>query len=473
MRVAVIGAGVTGLSAALELRDQGVDVTVLDAGARVGGVITTRRLDGFLIESGPTSLSATPTLESLITRLGLEDERVFPAPSAKRRFIVRDGAPVALPSGPASLLTSRALSRGAKWRLLREPWVTPVRDAADESIASLVRRRLGPEVLTYLVAPFVSGIYAGDPHTLSARHAMPTLFHAERRHGSILLGGIREARARAGVVRHRGITSFREGLTTLPNAMAEALGARVHLRTRVTTVQPYAEGWQVGVEDGEGRPAKIACDAVCYTGPAHAVHAIDLPWEIRQALQPIERLDHPPVATLALGFPREAVAHPLNGFGMLCPAVEGRTLLGAIFSSSLFPGRAPAGQVLITCFLGGQRAPEIGRMSTDAVLPLVLADLQALLGVRAAPTLVQHQIWPQAIPQYALGHERVVGAALRIESEHPGFYLGGQWRGGVSLGDCLAQGQQLATRIVQERGAASGQSNRFSGEGAHRTPLAV
>lgn len=452
MRVAVIGAGVTGLSAALELRDQGVDITVLEAGPRAGGMITTRREAGFLVESGPTSLLATPGLEALITRLGLESERVLPAPSAARRYIVRDGAPVALPSGPASLLTSRALSGAAKWRLLREPWVAAVRDPADESIASLVRRRFGPEVLTYLVAPFVSGIYAGDPDRLSARHAMPMLYQAERRHGSVILGGLRAARAKAGTVRHRGITSFRDGLSTLPDAMAEILGPRLRLQTRVTAVQPDVDGWRVHTDEAHGGRATRVVDAVCYAGPAHALHGIDLPWEVRQALLPIERLEHPPVATLALGFPRAAVAHALDGFGMLCPAVEGRTLLGAIFSSSLFPGRAPEGQVLLTCFLGGQRAPEIGRMPTAEVLPRVLADLASLLGVRGDPTFVRHQIWPQAIPQYALGHERVLAAALRIESEHPGFYLGGQWRGGVSLGDCLAQGHQLATRILQERG---------------------
>lgn len=461
MRVLVIGAGVSGLSTALELRDQGVEVTVLEAGPRAGGVITTRREDGYLVESGPTSLMATPALEALITRLGLERERILPAPTAARRYIVRDGTPVALPSGPASLLTSRALSGAAKWRLLREPWVAAVRDPADESIASLVRRRFGPEVLTYLVAPFVSGIYAGDPDRLSARHAMPTLFHAERRHGSVILGGLRAARARAGTVRHRGITSFRDGLATLSDAMADALGPRLRLGTRVTAVQPDVDGWRVRSEEAQGGAATQCVDAVCYAGPAHALHGIDLPWEVRQALLPIERLEHPPVATLALGFARDAVAHALDGFGMLCPAVEGRTLLGAIFSSSLFPGRAPAGHVLITCFLGGQRAPEIGRMATAEVLPRVLADLESLLGVRGAPRFVRHQIWPQAIPQYALGHERVLAAALRVESEHPGLYLGGQWRGGVSLGDCLTQGQQLATRVMQERGVPRG------------TPLAV
>lgn len=455
MRVIVIGAGITGLSAALELRDAGADVRVLDASDRPGGVITTIRRDGFLVEAGPTSLSATPGLEALIDRLGLAAERVAPAPSAKRRFIVRGGTPVALPSGPGSLVTSRVLSGHAKWRLLTEPFVGAVRRSDDESIASIVRRRLGDEILTYLVAPFVSGIYAGDPERLSARHAMPMLYHAERRHGSLLLGGLREARARRGTVRHHGITSFRDGLATLPLAIAAALGPRVQLGVRVTAVRPDGDAWQVELER-HGQREMLDADAVVYAGPAHALADIDLPDEGRRALAPAGALPHPPVATLALGFPREAVAHPLDGFGMLCPAVEGRTLLGAIFSSSLFPSRAPAGQVLITCFLGGERSPEIGRLDTNEVLPRVRADLAALLGVRAAPSFVHHQRWMRAIPQYELGHDAVVNGAARAESSLPGLYLTGQWRGGVAIGECIAQGRQVAERVLAERGTLRG-----------------
>lgn len=451
MRVVVIGAGITGLSAALELRDAGADVRVLDAADRPGGVITTLRRDGFLVEAGPTSLSATPGLEALIDRLGLASERVAPAATAKRRYIVRDGVPVALPSGPGSLVTSRILSGHAKWRLLTEPFVGAVRRNEDESIASLVRRRLGDEILTYLVAPFVSGIYAGDPERLSARHAMPTLFHAERRHGSLLLGGLRESRSRRGTVRHHGITSFRDGLDTLPRAIAAVLGTRVHLGTRVTSVRPDGDAWQVSVEQA-GQRQSLEADAVVYAGPAHALGDLALPDEARRALTPAGALAHPPVATLALGFRREAVTHPLDGFGMLCPAVEGRTLLGAIFSSSLFPSRAPTGQVLITCFLGGARSPAIGRMDTDAVLPRVEADLRALLGVREGPTFVHHQRWARAIPQYELGHDAVVNGAARAESSLPGLYLAGQWRGGVAIGECIAQGRQVAERILAERG---------------------
>ena len=133
---------------------------------------------------------------------------------------------------------------------------------------------------------------------------------------------------------------------------------------------------------------------------------------------------------------------------MLCPAVEGRTLLGAIFSSSLFPSRAPTGQVLITCFLGGARSPAIGRMDTDAVLPRVEADLRALLGVRERPTFVHHQRWARAIPQYELGHDAVVKGAARAESSLPGLYLAGQWRGGVAIGECIAQGRQVDRKGV-------------------------
>ena len=450
MRVAVIGAGITGLSTALELRTRGVDVTLFEASGRVGGVITTIERDGYLVEAGPTSLTATTALEGLIDRLGLGDQRVMPAGAAKRRFIVRDGVLCPLPHGPGSLVASKALSGSAKLRLMREPFVSAVRDAEDESIASLVRRRLGDEILTYLVGPFVSGVYAGDPERLSARYAMPMLFHAERRHGSLLVGGMREAKAKQGVVRQKGITSFRDGLATLPTAMHAALGSRVVLGTRVVAVVREGDQWRLQL-DGSGERTSTVVDAVIYAGPAHAIGGVGLPTEAQQTLAPVAAMHHPPVATMALGFPREAVEHALDGFGMLCPAVEGRTILGAIFSSSLFPGRAPDGHVLITCFLGGAREPGTGRLETAEVLPLVQRDLRELIGATGEPTFVHHQRWARAIPQYQLGHDAVVSGAARAESACPGLYLTGQWRAGVALGECIAQGQEMAARVVAER----------------------
>lgn len=450
MQVAVIGAGITGLSAALEVRARGAQVTVYESGDRVGGVITTIHRDGYLVEAGPTSLTTTPALEDLIGRLGLESKRIAPTAAAKRRYIVRDGVPVPLPSGPGSLFSTKALSASAKFRLLREPFVTAARGADDESIASLVRRRLGDEILTYMVNPLVAGIYAGDPERLSARHAMPLLYHAERRHGSLIMGGMKETRARAGVVKQKGITSFSDGLSTLPLAMAGALGSRVKLGARVTRVAREGDGWRLQASRAGGNEDQYF-DAIVWAGPAHALESLGLPVEAHAGVAPAIALRHPPLATLALGFRREAVAHPLDGFGMLCPEIERRTVLGVLFSSSVFAGRAPDGQVLLTCFIGGERSPALGAAPLGELLPLVLKDLAELLGVSEAPSFVHHQQWPRAIPQYELGHDAVVNGAARVESALPGLYLTGQWRAGVALGDCIAQGQATAARVIAER----------------------
>lgn len=449
MDVAVIGAGITGLSAALELRARGARVTVLEASARVGGVITTLQRDGWLVEAGPTSLTATAQLEALIDQLGLGAQRIGTQPAAARRYIVRGGQLVALPDGPASLAGSAALSAGAKLALLREPLLPARRDADDESLAALVRRRLTSEILDYLVNPLVAGIYAGDPERLSVKYAMPILHDAERKHGSLLVGAVREMKARRGIVRQKGITSFASGLHALPAAMAASLGDGLLLSTRVTQVERLGSTWRV-TTDGAHRGVRDV-DAVLCATPAHALGALGLPTQVAGTFAAITRITHPPVATLALGFRRDDVAHPLDGFGVLVPAVERRSILGALFSSSVFAGRAPAGHVLLTCFLGGMRQPELGRASLDEVLPQVLDDLRQLLGLRGAPIFRHHQPWSQAIPQYEIGHERVVQAAQSIESALPGLYLAGQWRSGVALGDCIAQGQQAAARIAAER----------------------
>jgi oxygen-dependent protoporphyrinogen oxidase len=449
MHVAVIGAGITGLSAAVELRGRGATVTVLEAADRVGGVITTVRRDGFLVEAGPTSLTATAQLEGLIDRLGIGAERIATSAAAKRRFIVRDGALVALPDGPGALASTKAISASAKFALMREPFVRARHDHEDESLAALVRRRLDREILDYLVNPLIAGIYAGDPERLSVKYAMPMLFDGERKHGSLILGAMKEMKAKGGVVRQKGITSFVNGLGTLPRAMAESLGNALCVGTRVTRVDRIGGTWRLHAEGTRG--GVIDCDAVICAAPAHALASMGLPAEIAGALGPVTRIVHPPVATLALGFRREDVTHPLDGFGVLVPAVEKRAVLGALFSSSVFAGRAPDGHVLLTNFLGGLRSPEFGAAETSEVLPKVLADLRQLLGVRGDPVFVHHQRWMQAIPQYELGHDKVMSAAASIESALPGLYLTGQWRAGVALGDCIAQGQAAAARVVAER----------------------
>jgi protoporphyrinogen/coproporphyrinogen III oxidase len=450
-RVIICGAGITGLTTARALTRAGADVIVLEAADAVGGVMQTTPRDGFLCERGPNSCTLTPALRTLIAELGLRDTVREAAPQARRRYIVRRGVPRAVPTTPVDMLRSPLLSLAGKLRVLAEPFVAARRDTSDESIAGFVARRLGGEVLTWAIDPFVSGVYAGDPAQLSVRHAFPTLATLEREHGSLIRGMIARSRAAraSGAARERHtMISFIDGLGALPAAIARELPAdRLHLRTRVTAVARAGSGWNVAA-DHDGTPVSFDADVVILTLPLHALQQMTLPPSCASLQAQLGAVRYPAVAALALGFRRRDVAHPLDGFGCLVPSVEGRTTLGVLFSSTLFEGRAPADHVLLTCFIGGTRMPAMGVASTDDALAAVLPELRDLLGVTGAPVLVQHTRWPRSIPQFDVGHDRVLEAADRVEAELPGVLLDGQFRRGVSVGDCVAAGQTIADRAM-------------------------
>jgi len=447
--VGVIGAGIAGLTAAYRLQESNVRVDVLEASDRAGGMIGTDREDGYLVELGPNSLrGASPAFDDLIASLGLDSKVVEANRAASTRYVVRDGAPRPLPMSPWTFLTTDLLSTSAKFRLLGEPFVSSGAEAdIDESVAAFVRRRLGPEVLDYMVDPFVGGIFAGDPDRLSLRNAFERLHEMEAEHGSLFRGLVHAARNRSSDNgSSRGLFSFDAGLQTLPDALADALGDSLHLRTRVEQLRPDASGYSLTVRSGDGAPQTRSYDAVISTLPLHELTAIDFPTDVD--LEPLANVPYPPVSVLALGFREDDVQHPLDGFGMLVPSKEDTfDILGTIFSSTLFPGRAPDGHVLLTTFIGGMRRPELGRVETNALKDRVLTDLNALVGLDGAPTFVRHVPWDRAIPQYLQGYDRVTETLDRLEDAHPGLAFAGNYRQGISVGDALDSGADAAARI--------------------------
>ncbi len=454
--VIVCGAGVTGLTTAWHLRQAGADVTLVEATDDVGGVMQTSRRDGYLVEHGPNSCMLTSELSALIDAIGLTAAVRPAAPQAQRRFIVRDGHPLAVPMSPLAMLRSPLFSFGAKLRVLREPFISPRTDAADESVAAFVQRRLGVEPLAYAVDPFVSGVYAGDPARLSVAHAFPRLAALERTHGSLVRGMIagarlaRRGRRRAGGAPARpSIISFLDGMGTLPLTLAASLGSgNILRRARVTAIESGNGGTSLVTVERDAERFTLPADVVVSTLPMHTLAAVRLPGETAAAIAQLTSLPYPPVISLALGFRRADVAHALDGFGCLIPSVEQRTTLGVLFSSTLFANRAPEGHVLLTCFLGGTRRPELASASTESLLGIVLPELAALLGVHGVPTLVQRTTWPHAIPQYNLGHDAHGRAADAIEAIVPGLIVDGQFRRGVSVGDCVAAGERIARRAL-------------------------
>ncbi len=332
---------------------------------------------------------------------------------------------------PLALLTTPLLSVSGKLRLAAEPFR---RSAAppDESVFSFFARRLGPEVAERVVAPFVSGIFAGDASRLSAADAFPAVTRWERETGSILRGAIREARAAgARSKRIRGLVSFREGLAALPRAMAGALGNAFRPGAAVVRIGPA--GGRFAVRDSAG---EAEADEVILATPAAETADLVRPFA-PEAAAALAAIPHPPLAVLHLAWPLAALRRPLTGFGHLVVPDPSRRILGAVWSSSLFPGRAPEGQALLTVFLGGAREPDVPRLSDGRLVDLATRDLEAQGLVRGQPSLLMTTRWERSIPQYTSGHAARIEALARAEARWPGLRFLGNYRGGVSVGDVV------------------------------------
>ncbi len=464
MRVAVIGAGIAGLTAAFRLRLAGAEPVVFEARARAGGVIGTERIGGFLVEFGATSIqAANPILDALIRDAGLDLDRLSASQTARKRYVVRGGKPVTAPSSPADLVKGPLFSARARRRALLEPFVSRYRPTAEESVADFARRRFGPEMLDYGMDPFAAGVYGGDPERLAIRHAFPDIWRMEQESGSIvraLLRGHKDRKSRI----TGGMFSFRKGLGQLPEALSDSLGDCLRLSTPVRRLERQGARWIVSgdrlLSGHEQTTWSETFDAVVYAAPLHALASIALPEG--PSIEPLTSVVYAPLAVTAMGFRREHVGHPLDGFGMLVPRIEQSIrILGALFTSSIFPGnssgsstvrsdaaRAPAGHVLLTTIIGGMRNPALASLSEKEAYDLVLGDLRRLLDISGEPVFRWHTAWERAVPQYHIGYGKTLAAMDRLEAAWPGWFMAGNYRTGVSIADAAKSGEQAARRCL-------------------------
>jgi len=447
--VAVVGGGVAGLATAFFILQNRPDVriSVFEKEREAGGKVRSSLQEGYTVDLAPNGfLTNVPDTLDLARALGLEGELQEASEVAKHRFLYTRGALKRLPTSPPALLRIDLLLPSEKLRAALEPLLAKPNDG-EETVFDFVARHFGRGAAETFAGPFVLGITAGDAKRLSLDALFPRFRALEREHGSLLKGLLRQQReARAAGRKPGRQTSFKgEGGARLVRALREALGARVCVGGSVTSLEPRAGGYMVGLESGE----RVEASHVVLATPAFVSADLVAPFA-PEAAAPLRSIPYADVQVFGLGFHRVDVPDALDGFGFLVPRGEGVRSLGVLYSSSIFPDQAPEGRVLLRVIAGGSVDPEFAALSADEALEAVQRDLRVTLGVTAEPEFVVHAPWPKGIPQYELGHRERVRAAEEALAAHPGLHLTGNAYRGVGLNDTVRDARRVAEAVSRD-----------------------
>lgn len=459
-RVAVVGGGISGLAAAYQVLEiaPSVELTLWESSSRLGGVLSTAHEDGYQIEqSADNFITTVPWGVDLCKRLGLGEQLVQTNPSHRRTHVVRAGRLHRLPDGFLMMAPTRLwpmavtpiLSPWGKLRAAMEYFIPPRTDDADESMAAFVRRRLGQEVFERLVEPLVSAVYAADMEKLSVLATLPRFRDMEREHGSLIRAMRRQMTARhkssaESGARYSMFVTLQEGLTSLIDALARRLPPQaVRLDMPVQRIRRTGDTWQLELF-GDGQES---FDAVIVATPSHVAGRLlaSVDAELSDLLG---RVEHSGTAVVSVAYRREQITHPLDGMGFVVPAVEKSPILAVSFSSQKYPHRAPNGQELLRVFAGGARNEELAEMPAAKLVPLVLTELNRLLGIQGQPIYQSVAHWPSTMPQYHVGHRELVAQIEARLTSHANLALAGNAYHGVGIPNCIHSGQQAAEQVL-------------------------
>ncbi|MFP8881186.1 MAG: protoporphyrinogen oxidase [Myxococcota bacterium] len=444
----VAGAGIAGLAAALEFQQSSPEILVVDASDRPGGVMRTDHVAGFVIERGPNTTQVKAPMLEFLRHLGADDQLLAAQSAGRRRYFYRDGKLVRVPDSPGAFVRSPLLTARGKLRLLAEPFVGR-RDATGESVSEFIGRRLGDEVASGLVGPFLTGVYAGDERELGAEAVFPALVDHEHRSGSLAMGMLGGAVASAfGRSRSKGLPgsySAPNGMGPFARLLAERLVEPPALDSRVTGLHRDGDAWLVFIS-GPGGAQRLRARHIVIAVPAPQAAEIlrGVDTELARAL---EQIEYAPIVGVPLGVTPSAVREKIDGFGFLVPHQREISLLGCLYMSRLFAGRAPAGRELFQCILGGTHWREVIGQPDDVILNKLHADLDQVLGLDDEPETLAITRVRQAIPQPGRNHPRLVAEIRASLGRLPGIELAGAYLDGISVSDALTSGLNAARSL--------------------------
>ena len=438
MRVAIIGAGISGLSLAYYLQRQGVAYDLFEAGSEVGGNMRTLHKNGYTFELGPNTLQMNEELLQLITELKLETELQPLTPHNNKRYVLHEGRLHPVPSCPQSFLANDLFSKEDKYRILQERKQPPA-EVENETVSDFFERRFGVKQMDYLAAPLISGLYGGDPRQLLVNKAHPELKGLETEYGSVLEGMVQKKK--------RGVFqrafSFRNGMSTLPQAIADKL-ISLHLDHKVEFITRIKGKYIISCA-ANGDHDNEEYDILVLALPAHqAAELIEFTYPGMSAA--LQNINYPPMAVVHTVYNRAEVGHPLKGFGALHPWEEQSFTSGSIWTSSLFENRCRPHEVMITSYVGGTRFAGHTQLDERALLEQVHQELRETYQIKALAPVYQHlHLWPHALPQFDLYIEDAHHMAEVLEQD--GLFISANWYAGVSVPDCVSEAKAIATKI--------------------------
>ncbi len=449
-KVIILGAGISGLATAVWFLREGYDIILLEKTERAGGTITTESGNGYLFDKGPNSgLETTPYIRELAKEAGLEDELIYANNSAQKRYILRDGSLHALPTNPAKFIKSRLFSTRAKFRLLLEPFIGRSEEGYYQSLAEFVTRRLGREFLDYAINPFVSGVFAGTPEKLSVKSAFPKLYRLEEVYGGLFKGmilGAKERKKSAESSKQSAkMFSFRNGMESLARALTEKLEDRIIFNAEITGIKKEESGYRI-YYNSENENKEQKTDAIITTIPSYNASGV-LGSMDEKLKEHLDTIYYPPVIVLYSAYAMDIIGRPLDGFGFLIPEKEKKAFLGAIWSSVIFPNRAPDGKEAFTLFIGGSRNPDILSKNIETVKETALSEFHEIMGISTAPEYTATKVWEKAIPQYEPGHIEHIRYFEEFEKKYPGIFISGNFREGISIGDCVKASRDTFLKV--------------------------
>jgi protoporphyrinogen/coproporphyrinogen III oxidase len=448
--IIIIGAGLTGLSLGYYLNKAGKNFVILERETKPGGVISTGEENGFVFERGPsTGVLSTSEIALLFEDLKHRCSLEIANRGAGKRYIMKDGRWIALPSGFLSAISTPLFTVADKMRILREPFVKPGTDP-DETVAQLVRRRLGKSYLDYAVNPFIAGIYAGDPAKLVTRFALPKLYALEQDYGSFIRGTVAKARLKKSEDEKkatREVFSVENGLGNMISALADEIGReKIITGCESVTVYKVLDGYKVIFEDIEGKADEFNAPVVITTIGGYVLPPV-LSFIPRQTLRVISELEYAKVVQVAVGY-KKWTGKALDAFGGLVPEIEKRKILGVLFPSAIFRGRAHEGGALLSVFLGGMRDPSMIAKDDNEIRDIVLSEIRETLFCNQDPDLFKIHRYEHAIPQYGRDSELRLMTIRNIQRDYPGLILAGNIRDGIGMADRVRQAKAIATSLL-------------------------